>query len=149
MGYYQPMTLWRTLSLLVLAQVLTGATVVKIEQQVWGHWGPILPALSIMIVSGIVLGVFFSTNEGIISKRMTLYLRTACCHAVVISVGQLLFFDANLFIALILGLGGAVGLWICMACAGDLALTVVGKPIEPAIKEKGHFREWPSYDEME
>lgn len=143
------MTLWRTLFFLVLTQALAGAIVVKIEQQLWGHWGPILPALSVMIASVIALGVAFNRNEGLIPHRMTLYWRTACCQAVLISLAQLWMFDADPFIALTLGLGGAVGLWICMACAGDLALTVVGKPIEPATIEKGHFREWPSFDELD
>ena len=143
------MTLWSTILPLVFCQLLTGIVVVELERFLWGHWGPILPALSVMVASSLVLGIAFKKEDAIIPQRMKLYLLTSICQGIIIFCIQLFALKVGFLISLSLATGGVVGIWICIACAGDLALTIVGKTIQPAKDVTGHFRDWPSIDKSE
>ena len=130
---------------LVTVQLLAAALVAAVENEIWGHWGPVLPALSTMVVSTVWLGDQFKKNKALIDQRMPLYLQTSIVQGSVIFVAQLIGGNTGIWITMVLAIGGGIGVWICCACAGDLALSIVGPAEKKEPPQSGHFRDWPTF----
>ena len=134
---------------LVLIQLTVVVCVAMIEHHFWGHWGPILPAISVLISTAVALGHRFKNRPALVDKRMRLYVSVAVIQGSLILGVQCVALDHSLWIGLVMAIGGSVGILICCACAGDVALTVVGptelKKEGEEEADVGHFRDWPRF----